>query len=187
MWINILLLILFVIILLFNNNIIEGQNEISLEENQEPYSVNVLAKDIYNYIFNKIDLNKITGINLYNYMMEFNSKCSDNNMKINPEFLNNNNNNNIHDDINNVLNMFNIHIDDKPSLLDESENDINNELPKLCSLVNKINNSKNFVVSIDLPSGVLTDSGMILDVAIIADITLTFHRLKPGLLLLPGK
>ena len=38
-----------------------------------------------------------------------------------------------------------------------------------------------------MPSGVLTDTGQVSSVAIKADTTLTFHRLKPGLLLLPGK
>ena len=38
-----------------------------------------------------------------------------------------------------------------------------------------------------MPSGVLTDTGQVNSVAIKADTTLTFHRLKPGHLLLPGK
>ena len=38
-----------------------------------------------------------------------------------------------------------------------------------------------------MPSGVYTDSGQISSIAIKADTTLTFHRLKPGLLLMPGK
>ena len=50
-----------------------------------------------------------------------------------------------------------------------------------------LNNSKPKVISIDMPSGVLTDTGQVSSVAIKADTTLTFHRLKPGHLLLPGK
>ena len=38
-----------------------------------------------------------------------------------------------------------------------------------------------------MPSGVYTDTGLISSIAVKANITLTFHRLKPGLLLLPGK
>ena len=38
-----------------------------------------------------------------------------------------------------------------------------------------------------MPSGVLADTGQVNSVAIKADTTLTFHRLKPGHLLLPGK
>ena len=38
-----------------------------------------------------------------------------------------------------------------------------------------------------MPSGVSTDTGQVNSVAIKADTTLTFHRLKPGHLLLPGK
>ena len=54
-------------------------------------------------------------------------------------------------------------------------------------LFRNLNNSKPKVISIDMPSGVLTDTGQVNSVAIKADTTLTFHRLKPGHLLLPGK
>ncbi len=54
-------------------------------------------------------------------------------------------------------------------------------------LFQNLNNSKPKVISIDMPSGVLTDTGQVSSVAIKADTTLTFHRLKPGHLLLPGK
>ena len=65
---------------------------------------------------------------------------------------------------------------------------LNRPLSKqLHNFVNKINKSKATIVSIDMPSGVHTDNGKINSLAIKANITLTFHRLKPGLLLLPGK
>ena len=54
-------------------------------------------------------------------------------------------------------------------------------------MINNINKSKSKVISIDIPTGVNTDTGYINKAAIKADITLTLHRLKPGLTLLPGK
>ena len=53
--------------------------------------------------------------------------------------------------------------------------------------INELNESKLNIISIDMPSGVYTDTGAINSIAIKANITLTFHRLKPGLILLPGK
>lgn len=58
---------------------------------------------------------------------------------------------------------------------------------KIITLINKINNSKIKVLSIDMPSGVYTDTGQISRTAIKADTTLTFHRFKSGQFLLPGK
>ena len=54
-------------------------------------------------------------------------------------------------------------------------------------LFNNINKLKTKIISIDMPSGVLTDSGQITKAAIKADITLSLHRFKPGHWLLPGK
>ena len=54
-------------------------------------------------------------------------------------------------------------------------------------LFQDLNDSRARVISIDMPSGVQTDTGQVNSVAIKADTTLTFHRLKPGHLLLPGK
>ena len=58
---------------------------------------------------------------------------------------------------------------------------------ELQTLFRSLNSSQLTVISIDMPSGVLTDTGQANSVAIKADITLTFHRLKPGHLLHPGK
>jgi len=44
----------------------------------------------------------------------------------------------------------------------------------------KINQSKNLVVSVDIPSGVCSNTGEILGSAIKADFTITFHRKKMG-------
>ena len=58
---------------------------------------------------------------------------------------------------------------------------------ELSNLFRSINKTKSKVISIDMPSGVHTDTGRVDSIAVKADITLTFHRLKPGQFLLPGK
>ena len=58
---------------------------------------------------------------------------------------------------------------------------------ELRNIFQNLNTTKSMVISIDMPSGVHTDTGQIDSVAIKADSTLTFHRLKPGHFLLPGK
>lgn len=55
------------------------------------------------------------------------------------------------------------------------------------ALMTSINKSRLPVVAIDLPSGIHADSGAIMGAAIKANLTVTFTRKKPGLLLLPGK
>lgn len=52
-------------------------------------------------------------------------------------------------------------------------------------IVNTINKSR-FIVSVDCPTGVNSDTGEVYDTAVKADITVTFHLPKTGLLLLPG-
>ena len=57
----------------------------------------------------------------------------------------------------------------------------------LIKIFNKINNSNNRVVSVDIPSGVCSNTGEILGSAIKADFTITFHRKKVGHVLGSGK
>jgi len=58
---------------------------------------------------------------------------------------------------------------------------------KLCKIFNKINQSYNQVVSIDIPSGICSNTGEILGCAIKADFTITFHRKKIGHIFGVGK
>jgi len=57
----------------------------------------------------------------------------------------------------------------------------------LKKIIIDINSQKFIKISIDLPSGIYCDNGQIDEIAIQADLTLTFHRLKPAHVLLPGK
>ena len=50
-----------------------------------------------------------------------------------------------------------------------------------------INKSKRNVVSVDIPSGINSDSGRLMGVSVDADMTLAMGSLKPGYFLLPGK
>ena len=54
-------------------------------------------------------------------------------------------------------------------------------------VIQEINQSKKKVVSIDIPSGINSDSGKIMGVNIKSDITLAMGFLKPGYYLFPGK
>ena len=57
----------------------------------------------------------------------------------------------------------------------------------LSKIFRKINQSKNPVVSVDIPSGVCSNTGEILGNAIKANFTITFHRKKIGHIFGPGK
>ena len=58
---------------------------------------------------------------------------------------------------------------------------------KLIDLIDLINKEKNYVVSIDIPSGLVTDTGEKKPTSINADHTITFQSPKPCHFLLPGK
>ena len=53
--------------------------------------------------------------------------------------------------------------------------------PPILQLVEKINEMKAFCVSVDVPTGINSDSGEVLGEAVKADVTVTFHKTKPGL------
>ena len=57
----------------------------------------------------------------------------------------------------------------------------------LKEIFNQINKKNNKVVSIDIPSGISTDTGKILGCAIKADYTVAFHTKKLGHIINPGK
>jgi hydroxyethylthiazole kinase-like uncharacterized protein yjeF len=54
-------------------------------------------------------------------------------------------------------------------------------------IIHKINNSKAFTVSVDLPSGIHSDNGEVLGIAVRADKTVTFAIPKLGMFLYPGR
>ena len=48
-------------------------------------------------------------------------------------------------------------------------------------MAKKLNNSNAFCVAVDIPTGINADTGEASQDAVIADLTVTFHKLKPGL------
>lgn len=54
-------------------------------------------------------------------------------------------------------------------------------------LIEKINSSKKYVISIDIPSGVNSDTGEVMGIAVKADSTVALGYLKLGHLLFPGR
>jgi ADP-dependent NAD(P)H-hydrate dehydratase / NAD(P)H-hydrate epimerase len=59
--------------------------------------------------------------------------------------------------------------------------------PEAAALIERINGSGAPVVSVDLPSGVDASTGEIAGAAVDADLTVTFHALKVGLVVSPGR
>lgn len=54
-------------------------------------------------------------------------------------------------------------------------------------IVERVNKVANHIISIDIPSGIHSDSGDVLGTAVKASTTVTFNVRKPGHILLPGK
>ena len=54
--------------------------------------------------------------------------------------------------------------------------------PPISQLIKVMNEADAFRVAIDIPSGINSDSGEVLGEAVKADLTVTFHKVKPGLL-----
>ena len=52
---------------------------------------------------------------------------------------------------------------------------------EISAVINDINNSKAYKASVDIPTGLDPDSGMIIDKCVNADLIVTFHDLKKGL------
>jgi len=53
--------------------------------------------------------------------------------------------------------------------------------PPILQMVKKINEMKAFRVAVDVPTGINSDTGEVLGEAVKADLTVTFHKTKPGL------
>jgi len=53
--------------------------------------------------------------------------------------------------------------------------------PPIRQLITKINEMKSFRIAVDVPTGIDSDSGEVLEEAVRADLTVTFHKTKPGL------
>lgn len=53
--------------------------------------------------------------------------------------------------------------------------------PPIRQLIRKINNMKAFCVAVDVPTGIDSDSGKVFEEGVKADVTVTFHKAKPGL------
>ena len=52
---------------------------------------------------------------------------------------------------------------------------------ELSAIINDINNSKAFKISVDIPTGLDPDTGEIIDKIVNADLIITFHDIKKGL------
>lgn len=58
---------------------------------------------------------------------------------------------------------------------------------KVKEIIEKVNSAEKFVIAVDIPSGIICDTGEVAGTAIKADITVTFHRAKPAHYLYPGR
>ena len=54
--------------------------------------------------------------------------------------------------------------------------------PPISQLIDQMNETDAFRVAVDVPSGINSDTGKVLGEAVKADLTVTFHKAKPGLL-----
>lgn len=54
-------------------------------------------------------------------------------------------------------------------------------------IIRTMNENDNYIISVDIPSGVDAGTGRILNIAVKADVTVTFGYYKTGMLLYPGK
>jgi len=53
--------------------------------------------------------------------------------------------------------------------------------PPIRQLITRINEMKSFRIAVDVPTGIDSDSGEVLEEAVEANLTVTFHKTKPGL------
>jgi len=53
--------------------------------------------------------------------------------------------------------------------------------PPMLQMIRRMNETDGFRVAVDIPSGINSDSGEVLGEAVKADMTITFHKAKPGL------
>lgn len=58
---------------------------------------------------------------------------------------------------------------------------------KYFEIIDLINKIDNFKISLDIPSGISSDNGQILGIAVKADLTISFHRAKLGNYIYPGR
>ena len=53
--------------------------------------------------------------------------------------------------------------------------------PPIAKVVDYINSLNGFKIAVDVPTGIDSDTGEVLGTAVKADLTITFHKAKPGL------
>ena len=53
--------------------------------------------------------------------------------------------------------------------------------PPILQIIKRINESNKFCVAVDVPTGINSDTGEVLGEAVKANLTVTFHKVKPGL------